>query len=783
MASRHLLNLLLFAMLAAALSLFGPGIRDLTPAASRDGEEPDIPEEALTAMREGRYLRASMILRDYLAGQPDSSASALLLAAQAEAGLGDWERVRQLLEGRGWLDVVAAGHGWRLLGRSQIELGRFDDGVTSLARYLEMADPPGRRDEGVTLLRRAGALAGANRAAEAMAAYDHAAALLPQIEDWIHVQAASTAAAAGDTTAVRERLARVDSTLAHEWSWRTTVRAYRTAGDLRGAQTAAERATERLSGVRRAAAWNTVASIRAVRGDRSRARIAYLRAIRDADGSIAEVDAARGLAALGPVYPDDNVIVGRIYLSHRNHERGAAALQAWLDSGSGSNAERDRVRYEIALAHLNAGSYRSAETELLAVAGSIQDRATAADAIFAAARAQYRDGRAAHARATLNRVITEFRDQPAAARAAFLLADLHHDELELSRANNFYRTVVQLAPESDEAAVARMRLAGIAFAEGRFHAALHDLEEYYRSHTDDRYRQQAAFWIGRVLEAMGRHDEARVRFVEARRIDPFSYYGGLADEHLDDNVWSVRLDHPPPVTDRYDDAIDRALARVDMLRTLGWNDAASFEMERVRRHFARFDGASYALAEKLNERGFITAGISIGREIHRREGAWNIRLLRIVYPFPFRTIITAEARERGVDPALAAALIRQESLFDPSARSPVGALGLMQVMPRTGADLARTLSISPFRTDMLLQPEINVHLGMAYLAQQIRSHGDRLDAVLAAYNAGPGRVQRWRRFPEWRDRYLFAERIPFDETRNYVRIVQTNRRLYALLYP
>lgn len=782
MASRHFVNLVLFAMLAAALSLFGPRTTQSAPAASNGETERDIPQEALEAMREGRYLRASMILRDYLAAHPDTSAAALLLAAQAEAGLGDWERVRQLLEGRGWLDVVAAGQGWRLLGRSQIELGRFDDGVTSLARYLDMAPPSGRRDEGVTLIRRAGALAGANRTAEALDAYDKAAGLLPHIEDWILVHAASAAAAAGDTAAVRERLSRVDSTLAREWSWRTIVHARRTAGDLRGAQTAAEQAAAGLTGSRRAAAWNVVAGIRVLRGDRAGARTAYLRAVRDADGSVAEVDAARGLAALGPVSHDDHLVIGRIYLRHRNHTRGAAALQAWLDSGAGSPAERDRARYDIAIALLHAGRHRSAEVELLAMAASIQDRVTAADAVYAAARAQYRDGRPAHARATLNRVIRDFPDQPAAARAAFLLADLHHDELELSRANNLYRTVIQLAPGSDEAAVSRMRLAGIAFAERRFRAALRELEEYRLSHTEDRNRQQAAFWTGRVLDAMGRHDEARAHFAEARRIDPFSYYGGLADELLDDDVWHLRLDHPPPLTGRYDHAIDRALARVDMLRDIGWNDAASFEMERVRRHFARFDGASYALAEMLNERGFISAGIAIGREIHRREGAWNIRLLRIVYPFPFRSIITAEARERGVDPALAAALIRQESLFDPSARSPVGALGLMQVMPRTGADLARSLRIASFRTDMLLQPEINIHLGMAYLAQQIRSHGDRLDAVLAAYNAGPGRVQRWRRFPEWQDRHLFAERIPFDETRNYVRIVQTNRRLYELLY-
>jgi soluble lytic murein transglycosylase len=83
---------------------------------------------------------------------------------------------------------------------------------------------------------------------------------------------------------------------------------------------------------------------------------------------------------------------------------------------------------------------------------------------------------------------------------------------------------------------------------------------------------------------------------------------------------------------------------------------------------------------------------------------------------------------------------------------------------------------------MLVQPELNVVSALTYLADQLNAYGHRLDAVLAAYNAGPGRVTRWQRFPEWRQGPLFAERIPFDETRDYVRIVQNNRRIYAAIY-
>jgi soluble lytic murein transglycosylase len=401
--------------------------------------------------------------------------------------------------------------------------------------------------------------------------------------------------------------------------------------------------------------------------------------------------------------------------------------------------------------------------------------------MYTAARAQYRDGRQSVARGTLARIISEYPKQPAAVRAAYLTADLDHDERNLTRATANYRETIRLSPSGEQAAIARMRLGGIALSQDRVEDALREFDEFRSTHKSGRSYQQATYWSAQALKRLGRDDDARARLAETRRLDPFSYYGGLAGEELGDDGWAGRLEPSPPQSERFNEQVERALARVDMLREVGWEEAATFEMDRVRRHFAAFDGALYTLAEALNSRGFTAQGIALGWDIYRREGAWNLRLLRIVYPFPFQNIIIAEARERDVDPFLAAALIRQESMFNPRARSPVGALGLMQVMPATGKSLARNLGITRFRDDLLTQAELNVHFGMAYLADQLRSYG-RLDAVLAAYNAGPGRIDRWREFPEYADRLLFAERIPYDETRDYVRIVQNNRRIYEALY-
>ena len=106
----------------------------------------------------------------------------------------------------------------------------------------------------------------------------------------------------------------------------------------------------------------------------------------------------------------------------------------------------------------------------------------------------------------------------------------------------------------------------------------------------------------------------------------------------------------------------------------------------------------------------------------------------------------------------------------------------MQVMPATGEILARGAGIREWDAELLYQPEFNVHLGTRYLADQMRQYDGSLPSVFSAYNAGPHRVQQWSGFPEYRDEELFTERIPYRETRNYVKILTRNRALYEGLY-
>ncbi len=153
----------------------------------------------------------------------------------------------------------------------------------------------------------------------------------------------------------------------------------------------------------------------------------------------------------------------------------------------------------------------------------------------------------------------------------------------------------------------------------------------------------------------------------------------------------------------------------------------------------------------------------------------------LFYPLPYREHVEHYARARGLDPYLVAALIRQESTFNPRVRSRAGARGLMQIIPATGRQLARQ-ERRTYKTRDLYNPEINILYGTRYLKTLLGRFNGRVDYALAGYNAGPHRVKRWTGMDMSIDPEVFIEDIPFDETRAYVKLVLRNEMLYRRLY-
>lgn len=151
-----------------------------------------------------------------------------------------------------------------------------------------------------------------------------------------------------------------------------------------------------------------------------------------------------------------------------------------------------------------------------------------------------------------------------------------------------------------------------------------------------------------------------------------------------------------------------------------------------------------------------------------KPGWWE----RIWYPLEYQQIVRGHARNYDLDPALLAAVIYQESKFKAGARSPSGAIGLMQLLPDTAKGIALHTGGSKFRVQDLYDPEINVRYGAWYLRHLLSKYGEERTA-LAAYNAGQNNVDRWRRE---------GVGIQFSETRHYVERVEELKRIYRRAY-
>lgn len=158
---------------------------------------------------------------------------------------------------------------------------------------------------------------------------------------------------------------------------------------------------------------------------------------------------------------------------------------------------------------------------------------------------------------------------------------------------------------------------------------------------------------------------------------------------------------------------------------------------------------------------------------------WFIKLF---YPYPYRELIKESCLEYKADPCLVLAIIRTESSFYPRAKSEMGARGLMQIMPETGAWIAAQMKIDNFNQEMLSKPEYNIPMGIWYLSYLDKSFAGHLPKMLAAYNAGEGKVRKWLDDRTWSGKQQDLHEIPYAETREYVDSVLFDYQVYKRLY-
>jgi peptidoglycan lytic transglycosylase len=388
--------------------------------------------------------------------------------------------------------------------------------------------------------------------------------------------------------------------------------------------------------------------------------------------------------------------------------------------------------------------------------------------------------------ATLDRLVREHPKSPEVAEALLLKAQLLADGAKLPEAQGVYGTLAAQYPDVEEGGKALWRLGWLAWFRGAYDEAAQSWTRIFATRGGRAYREAAAYWIARADQLRGEGDTAARRFAEIQDEAPRSYYGILAAQRLGVTPRPSPPLIPLPADPREPLRADAGYARVEALRAVGLDAFADEEMaEMARRAFgdppvlyalaaAYAQESRYHLALRILRRHFVPMARRGGDPVPR--AFWEM-----FYPLGWRGELTAAAGRAAIDPFLVAAVVREESSFFPQARSPVGARGLMQLMPDTARPMARERRLAFNDGELLDDPGASIELGTAYLATLLRDLGDARLAA-AAYNAGPTRAREWWAARRSDDVEVFVEQIPFNETRAFVKRVMLAWDEYRRLY-
>jgi peptidoglycan lytic transglycosylase len=329
-----------------------------------------------------------------------------------------------------------------------------------------------------------------------------------------------------------------------------------------------------------------------------------------------------------------------------------------------------------------------------------------------------------------------------------------------------------------------------SYRKGDYQNAVRTFESAASSFPRSDYRPSFLYWAGRAHGTLGQGDVAAARFHLVFHDYGSSYYGRLAKKHVSrmadadpvaNRAVSASLPGPTTVAPRPPTA-----DRIRLLLANGLYDDALEELRFAQRQWGTSPVIEATMAWAYHQKGELRRGITLMRRAYPQSLTSSGHLLpvamrQVIFPLVYWELVRTHANKYDLDPYVMAALINQESTFDPDIRSSANAWGLMQIVPSTGRRLARTLGSRRFSTASLTNPLTNIQLGMLYFSQLVRQFGGTYYA-LASYNAGENRVARWKAERPGVDEDEFIDDIPFPETQNYVKRILGTAEDYRLLY-
>ncbi len=391
----------------------------------------------------------------------------------------------------------------------------------------------------------------------------------------------------------------------------------------------------------------------------------------------------------------------------------------------------------------------------------------------------------------LDQIIKQFPDEAADAlveKAKFLDKMGRKTEAAKSR-----ETLLAEYPKADATAKYRWSVAKTAAERGDALKAWTWAQPITSNNPNSSLAPKAGFWVGKWAQQLGRSQDAQTAFEHVVSRHPQSYYAWRSAVQLGWNVGNFNNIRQTLPTIAKPDSRSVPPAGSDMFKEL-------YRLGQDGDAITLFKAEVGDRSELTVDEAFSDALLKLvqGKNLQGINQVWNLQnkdepeskveweklretpeYWHALFPFPFYETIIDWSQKRQLNPLLVTSLIRQESRFEPEIASPVGAKGLMQVMPATGEWVANKISLKDYS---LSNPNDNVNLGTWYLNYTHDTYSNNSLLAIASYNAGPGNVSKWVRRYQVSDPDVFVEKIPFRETKGYVESVFGNYWNYLRIY-
>jgi len=322
----------------------------------------------------------------------------------------------------------------------------------------------------------------------------------------------------------------------------------------------------------------------------------------------------------------------------------------------------------------------------------------------------------------------------------------------------------------------------VAYRSGDYRSARGVLRYLEREAPYGRQAPAAIYWAARAAGELGNQVAYRSELLALVKRFPVDYYSTQAIARLDeipDEGFEVPAAQLSEASLGHRAVLARALLDVGARAEASRELSVALLEERDAMSPAEYS-ALRAVAVELGSRYFETRFRWEATKRYPETNSTTVRSLSIMFPWDYVRVVQRAAQRKNVDSTLAIGVARQESAFNPRALSRAGARGLMQLMPQTASDLVGRGGEEVPELD-IFNPELNAELGTTYVRQLLALYDGEVEQALAAYNAGPGAVARWKRRLGDIPSDVFVEEIPYRETREYVRSVLSWQRKYEYL--